>query len=310
MARSSYAKRLTGQVSHSMPVLKPAISPFQKWSAPLAAPMIETASIAQPTSGKTAETADATTALSAMEPQPEVRPSRSSENQVPTPTPVQTTISLNKVEAGPRERRVPQNLTIDKSEPHQDNPPKVEASITDLAAPGVRPVHHRKLDQAAERARATSPSVAQPRSATVSFSRTRKSQEPTPDIRKTKQPTEQIDMVPRSEREAPRGQTENSTAPAIELQSRKDPASSDLSAAPMRLEPRIAERPALPAVRRPVQEPQTQTAGGVHIGTVEVRITPPPAPAPPIVRPVQARPSPAPALSRSFTSPLGLTQGQ
>ena len=310
MARGTYAKRLTGQVTRSMPVLKPPISPFQKWSTPLAAPMIETASLAQPTSGKTSEAADATTALNAMEPQPEVRPSRSSENQVLAPTPAQATISFNKVEAEPRERRALQNLTFHKSEQHSDNPRQVEASRVDFAPQSVRPIHYRKQNQAVERAPATSPAMAQTRSAAVSFSRTRKPQEQTPDIRKTKQPTEHIDMVPRSEREAPQGQTENSTPPVIELQSRKDPAHSDFSAAPITLEPRIAERPALPAVRRPVQEPQTQTAGGVHIGKVEVRITPPPAPAPAVVRPVQARPSPAPALSRSFTSPLGLTQGQ
>lgn len=311
MARSSYAKRLTGQVSHNMPVLKPAISPFQKWSAPLAAPMIETASPAQPTLGKNLETADATPALSAMEPQPEVRPSRSSEIQVLAPTPVQAAISLNKVAAERREPRAPQNLTIDKSEPHSDNPPKVEAPRVDLAAPSNRRIPYRKQNQAVERAPATSQAMAQPRSAAVSFSRTRKPQEITQDIPKRKQPAEQIDMAPRSEqRDASRAQTENSAKLAIELQPRKDPASSDLSAAPMRLEPRIVERPVLPVVHRPVQESQTQTAGGVHIGTVEVRITPPPAPAPPIVRPAQARPAPAPVLSRSFTSSLGLTQGQ
>jgi hypothetical protein len=153
--------------------------------------------------------------------------------------------------------------------------------------------------------------VAQPRSAAVSFSSTRKPQEAAQDTPKTKQSAEQIAIMPRSEqREAPRSQTENSTKAAIELQSGKDPATSDLSAAAMTLEPRIAERPALPSVRRPVQQSQMQTAGGVHIGTVEVRIMPPAPPAPPIVRPAQARPSPAQVLSRSFTSPLGLTQGQ
>ena len=305
MARGSYAKRLTGQISHSMPVLKPPSSLFQKWSTSLGAPMMETSSLIQPALGQAPETMDSAS-TSRVATQPEVRPFRSPEAQVLAPAPMQTTISLNKIGAEPRKQPVLPNFVAQTAaaESGSNNSPTIEAPKSGLTVPNIRPIHHRRKEQAVDNGR-TSP--AQPRSPAVSFSRAEKSQQPTEDTPATKLSAEQIDVLPRSE---PRGTRESQTKTRIELQPRKDSANANSPAIPMRIESQIAERSTLPVVRRPMQQSQAQTAGGVHIGTVEVRITPPPSPAAPIARPVQARPSPAPALSRSFTSALGLTQGQ
>ena len=322
MGRSSYAKRLTGQVSHSMPVLKPAISPFQKWSTPPVAPIPETEAEPAPASAHTtfAKAPEATTLnpiSSQMIPQPAAL-SQSPERQVLVPTPIPPTISPRTIEAEPQQQRVSQNIIHQTviAEPSSSKAAKTEAPGIDLPIPGFRSIDPRsergeKQQQTITHNRAISPEMTQPRTAAVSFLHTRSPQEPTGDTPTRRRSPEQIDVLPRSEpREKSRTTLENPAKNTIELQPRKEPADSVPPATPMRLEPRIAERPVLPAVHRPVQEPQTQTAGRVHIGTVEVRITPPSAPVPPIVRPVQARPSPAPVLSRSFTSPLGLTQGQ
>lgn len=91
-----------------------------------------------------------------------------------------------------------------------------------------------------------------------------------------------------------------------ELQPTNNLAAGDPSPAPVRFES-PAQHPASPAVQEFTRLSQPRTAGGVHIGTVEVRILPAPALN---VRPPQARPAPATVLSRSLTSSLGLSQGQ
>src|SRR5262249_54530440 len=89
-----------------------------------------------------------------------------------------------------------------------------------------------------------------------------------------------------------------------ELQPRKEPAEGNLSQAPIRFESQPVQRLALPAAHGPVQQSQTPTAGGVHIGNLEVRIMPAPPPAPPIIKPRPTHPSPTTVLSRSLTSSL------
>jgi hypothetical protein len=71
---------------------------------------------------------------------------------------------------------------------------------------------------------------------------------------------------------------------------------------------------ALTTARPPAAERQAPSAprrfGGVHIGSIEVRVQPPSAPAPPPVPPPHAPSSTAPAipLARGLTSSLGLRQ--
>lgn len=91
-----------------------------------------------------------------------------------------------------------------------------------------------------------------------------------------------------------------------ELQPRKDPMEKEALAAAVQFESR---GPQGPAARGGRQKESQQAAGGVHIGSLEVRIVPPAAPPAPIIKPQQARPAPATVLSRSFTSSLGLSQG-
>src|SRR5690349_12286859 len=93
MGRSSYAKRLTGQASHNMPVLKAPVSPFQKWTAPkLAASPLETAaapSLSQTPPRKAQQSAAITADSNQMGPAAVLHPASSFPNNHPlTPPPV------------------------------------------------------------------------------------------------------------------------------------------------------------------------------------------------------------------------------
>lgn len=81
-----------------------------------------------------------------------------------------------------------------------------------------------------------------------------------------------------------------------------DPISVSSPPAGATLVPRVASSPTGPTQKR-----QTSSGTAVHIGTVEVRITPPPLHVQVAPHPAQA--TPVPALSRGFTSSLGLRQG-
>jgi len=326
MGWGSYAKRLTGQVPHTMPVLKPPIPPFRRWSAPQAASMTETGtapSLSHTTLAKAPESAAATTASTQMEPTPTLSTSttHSSESQRLTPSSAPTTRSFKRAEASePSEQRVLQNVAREPviAEPNSNNPATMEAPKINLAVPSFPSTRQRasrkqkpEQEHTIESSRATPmPASTQSRPAAVSFLPTKPSREPAEDSLPIRH-REEIVLSPRSEpNKARRTTSEHPPQSTLALQPRKNPTDSEPPPTPMRFESRHAERSALPAAHRPVSEPQARTAGGLHIGTIEVRIMPPAAPAPPIIKPVQARPSPAPVLSRSLTSSLGLTQGQ
>lgn len=103
----------------------------------------------------------------------------------------------------------------------------------------------------------------------------------------------------------PSRKSQRSEKSTQELQPRKNAMEKEALAVATQLESRGTQGT---AATRGRQESQARTAGGVHIGSLEVRIMPPAPPAP-IIKPQQARPAPATVLSRSFTSSLGLTQG-
>ena len=220
----------------------------------------------------------------------------------------------------PSEQRVLQNVAREPviAEPNSNNPATMEAPKINLAVPSFPSTRQRasrkqkpEQEHTIESSRATPmPASTQSRPAAVSFLPTKPSREPAEDSLPIRH-REEIVLSPRSEpNKARRTTSEHPPQSTLALQPRKNPTDSEPPPTPMRFESRHAERSALPAAHRPVSEPQARTAGGLHIGTIEVRIMPPAAPAPPIIKPVQARPSPAPVLSRSLTSSLGLTQGQ
>jgi hypothetical protein len=79
-----------------------------------------------------------------------------------------------------------------------------------------------------------------------------------------------------------------------------------IPASPPAIAPQQQRAPALPPRLRPA-EPAGTT---VRIGTIEVKVAPPPAPPSPASPPSPpARAAPQPALSRGFASPFGLRQG-
>jgi len=82
---------------------------------------------------------------------------------------------------------------------------------------------------------------------------------------------------------------------------------------PVRTEPieMSQVRPQPPALPRPVHSGRQPEAPSIKIGTIEVRVSPPPvAPAAPVrARPAAAAKTGSPSLSRSLTSAFGLRQG-
>jgi len=270
MDRGAYAKRLTGQVSGNMPVLKPRVSPFHRWTAPqLAGSQVEP-----------------TPALLSPPYFPESQP-------LDLPSAPR---SLNKAETRQSgEQRIAHNTARERliAQPSSGlNTTTVEGLEIDLAVPRFRPMRrravgsqHSEQQDTIETSHATpAPANRERRPAVVSLLNAKRSREAAEVASATKGSLEPVD--------GHRATVADPVKPALELQPRKNQADGDLAASP----------------HRPVREPQARTTGGIHIGTLEVRIAPA-APAP-IIKPRQAHVSSATVLSRSFISPLGLRQGQ
>lgn len=314
MGRGSYAKRLTGQISPALPVLKPLRSPFWRWSVPPLEPMVETApalSLPQATLAKAPESAVVATAspppIAASPPAIASPAMRQVQELSATPasgsptTPIARPLKRAKVDEPPEQRVSPKVIAGPKS----NHPATIKAAGIDQVVPSFRSTGHRTKPKPGSeqtgaiesRHSAMPPADAQPHPAAVSFLPTKRSSKPAAGVLPIQH--DEIVLAPRNEPAEARGEASRHPLPSM-LALQPD---SKHTAAPLRLESRPAERPASAA-------PQPSTAGGIHIGALEVRIMPPAAPAPPIIRPVQPRPAPTTVLSRSFTSALGLTQGQ
>lgn len=91
-----------------------------------------------------------------------------------------------------------------------------------------------------------------------------------------------------------------------------EPDSTPLKRARNRMLPTQAEPafllPRPPEPRPPAPKAEQRQKASIHIGSIEVHITPTPPSAPPARTPA-AQPQPASSLSRGFTSPFGIRQG-
>lgn len=321
MGRGSYAQRLAGQVPRGMPVLKPLASPFLKWNAaPVAKPMAEADTAPAPAQvalSKAPETPGATPAFS---------PTASSEvpetSALPPPsyfpesrqqvTPL-TSIPHSPAKAGTSQRgqhrisknTVPERLMAEQSldVPTPTNKtPRVNSAAPDLVTVGQRPERGKQQveENVGEGDRVT------PTSATPVRSRR------TPlllNSRRSRDTVESSAAAPHSEVIAERrpATASNPAKPALKLKHSNAPAENGFATAPFIFEPRLPQHPALPAAHEAARPSATRAEAGVHIGMIDVRIVP--APPPPNINPPRSRPAAATALSRSFTSSLGLNQG-
>jgi hypothetical protein len=305
MDRGAYAKRLTGQVSGNMPVLKPRVSPFHMWTKPpLAGSQVETG-VVPPRSRAVLERTPETAALAAtfspgasfqMKPAPALlSPPHSSESQ--TLNPPSAPRSVNKAETRQvGEQRIAHNKAQEPLIAQLNsslNSTTVEGPKIDQAVPKFRSMRRRAVgSQHSEQQDTIETSDATPapenrerRPAVVSLLNAKRSREEAEVASATTGSLEPVD--------GRRATLADPVKPALELQPRKNAADGELAAPP----------------HRPAKEPQARTTSGVHIGTLEVRIVPA-GPAPPIIKPRRAPASSATIISRSFISPLGLSQGQ
>jgi hypothetical protein len=332
MGWGSYIKRFTGEVSRNVPVLKPATVPFSRRTAPhLAKPEAESA--VPPVSHPDLATAAETAAVA-----PQILPVASRRTEL-APAPPLDSYSLETRSLAPPPASIPRlhkaqtresaEQPISKEDAWKPSTAEPSSSFdattvgepkTNVAVPSFRPIHHRarrsrpsEQEDITERSPVTpAPAGRPPLAAAVLFSSARhsKASDEGSDKRRQAEDSAASAISPRSlEAEHQVALADPAKSP-LELRTRKNLADGDHAPAPIRVELRPAQHSPLPTAHRPVQEPQARTTGGIHIGTVEVRIVPPPAPAPPIIKPRQANPSSATTLSRSFTSSFGLNQGQ
>ena len=320
MARSSYAKRLTGQVAHRLPVLKPPAYPFLKWNPPQTPSLTETApSLFPMTPAKATESSSVTRISSQVQPAGTLSASLTWASQPSASTPVTPSLVGKGERREVKEREIPQHTVHARP---VSEPAAADRSIrrqTRLnAASQEEDIVQPQQEGVVQPKRVTVvPASTQQQAKEISFSQVGRAEERfqgsnsiahhadsfiSPILLSRPEPTEApVTNVPAI--------SSSAMEPVLDLQSSKKPASPDPATAPIHFESRFAQHPVVPAASRPRREPQKQNAGGVHIGTIEVRIMPPPAPAP-IIKPVQPRAAAPSVLSRSFTSSLGLIQGQ
>jgi hypothetical protein len=322
MGRGSYAKRLTGQVSQRMPVLKPTIPPFYRRIAPeLTVLPLETDAVPpvspfarektplQAEMGPTSSTA----ASNQAKPSPVFRPkSDLQESRFLNPPPARAADLAEKAEIiKPGEEQfvlkpdalkdVAPESRADASIRTSDNP-KIDLGTPDFHStpPRVRRSRTQVQKEVLEsRAAIPARTVIERRLPAASFSSAGKAKKPVEETTAA-----QSINPPSIELHKPyKAKSARSEKSAQELQPRKNPMEKEALAPARQFEPRVNQGPA--ATRRQQQQQQAGNTGGVHIGSLEVKIMPPA----PVIKPQQARPSPVTILSRSFTSSLGLSQG-
>lgn len=333
MGRGSYIRGLTRQLSRTMPVLKPTIPPFYRrigpvLTAPTPEPDTTAPSVPQfvranapqpvqmvPTSSTVAS--DQAKPLTASQPKSELQEGRFLNPSPPQeadlaekaamiePRKEQSLLEADASENVVRESRRNVNIrasddpTIDLGTPSfysipsrtRRSQPQKE-TMESRKAISRRTVLERHLPAASflstgnekEAIEETIPATSQRKSSVIPTI-----EPPSLELRKLNKA-----KLPRSEKSTQ------------ELQPRKKPMEKDPLAA-TQFESPGAQGAAGTRERR--QESQARSTGGVHIGSLEVKIMPPVAPPAPIIKPQQARPAPATVLSRSFTSSLGLSQG-
>lgn len=338
MGRGSYAKRLTGQMARTMPVLKPTIPLFNRGiTSEFMAARLERDSLLPgpqlarekppepfrmaPTSS-TAPSEQATPKPArrlepAFRPKPDLQ-----ESQFLNPPSTRVADLAGKVEIiepkeaqrlvkpdVPKAHELPGNVKVKASEG-----PKIDPGIPSFHASErrVNPSRPQEQKEIIESRAVIPKRTSAQRRAPVSFLNSGHAKEP---IEKTTTATSQAKSSaipsiepPSIELHKPSRKSQRSEKSAQELQPRKNPIEKQALAAVMQFESRGPQDTAQNTAARRQQEPRGQTAGGVHIGSLEVRIMPPAAPAP-IIKPQQARQAPATVLSRSLTSSLGLSQG-
>lgn len=336
MGRGSYLRGLTGQLSRTMPVLKPTIPPFYRRIGPvLSAPTPEPDTTAQsvsqlvranaaqpvqmvPTSSTGAW--DQAKPLTAFQPKSELQEGRFLNPSPPQeadlaekaaiiePRKEQSLLPSDAPKNVVRESRRNANIrtsddpTIDLGTPsfhstpsrtRRSQPQEQKEALESSKAIPTRTVMERRLPAASflstgnakEAIEETIPATSQRKSSVI------------PLIEPPKLELHKLNKakLPSAEKSAP------------ELQPRKNPMEKDPLAAATQFESPGAQGAAGTRERR--QESQARSTGGVHIGSLEVKIMPNVAPPAPIIKLQQARPAPATILSRSFTSSLGLSQG-
>jgi hypothetical protein len=294
-----------------MPVLRPSVSPFQRWSAPrISSYTVETGEappLAQSPLGRGRQTVGSTypssppsafapesSALSAQMPLPESMSTAGAEESG-------NQCVAQDAKAGPLFAEQSSSAKIAKITTEKL---EIEAKFQSRKAPGpTARTRQPSMQTTTIKSGNATPAISVRSSALFTFSKLGRSG----GAASTEVAEGKISEGPAASRLTTLLSPASPVNPSQELQPKKNVAAGDASPAPVRFQT-PAQHPASPARQVATRQSQLPTAGGVHIGTVEVRIMP--APAALNARPLQARLAPASVLSRSLTSFLGLSQGQ
>ena len=324
MPRTSYVQRLAGHVAHMLPVLKPPASPFQRWNAPRFSTVPGETSVAArsgqgvagdvpPAEGRSAVAS--LTASMGITQEPAIVASTDAANSAPVihshsfSIPSAVVAATNQQPESPKRKAWPASLHAERNA--STTPARVERSNTKKSLPMPEAVVERtRVSSPTQQedtlgSTAAIPAAAQRPRVVFSLSNAR-ADDPskngviaTPELRVAR-------GFPLREAAAENREVQSHSRKVTqELHPRKSLPSDDSSVVSAKSISKPSQPPASAPAR--VAQESSQSGGGIHIGTIEVRILP--APTPLLVRPVTVSRPPSTALSRSFTTPLGLSQG-
>src|SRR5271165_3032973 len=324
MPRTSYAQRLAGHVPHRLPVLKPPVSPFQLWNALRFSTVPGETSVAAssgqgivgdvpPAEGRSAVAS--LTASMGITQEPAFIASADAKKSAPVihpqgaAIPSEVAAATNQQPESPMRNARPDPLHADRS--LSTTPARIERSKTKKTFPTPQPaagrtsVSYPAQQEGAFKSSDAIPSAAQQPREVLSSSKARNSDATKNGVTAT----QELRVTPGFplQEAAAEGRVAQSNSRNVrqELHPRRSLLSDDLSIISAKSTFNRAQSSASAPAR--VAQEAARGGGGIHIGTIEVQILP--SLAPPVVRPVKVSRAPATALSRSFTSWLGLSQG-